>query len=255
MREGRGQPSRSCRVSRARLDGVRRPHVRSPPASGGRRVCVERRRASSQLCRWSHNWEGYLIMKLMSNTILITGGASGIGYELTKQLTALGNTILITGRDQARMDRAKAAFPKIHTFRSDVSDPKAIATLYEQVTKQFPGLNILINNAGIMRKINVHDKAGSLEDIAREIEINLSGPIRMVKQFLPYLKTKSEAAIVKFHRHWHLFHCPFHRFIAPPRPVCIRSPSLFRSEEHTSELQSPDHLVCRLLLEKKKKKN
>jgi len=51
-------------------------------------------------------------MKLTSNTILITGGASGIGYELTKQLTGLGNTILITGRDQAKMDRAKAAFPK-----------------------------------------------------------------------------------------------------------------------------------------------
>ena len=76
------------------------------------------------------------IMKLTGNTILITGGASGIGYELTKQLTALGNTILITGRDQAKLDRAKVAFPKIHTFQSDVSDPKAIAALYEKVTKQ-----------------------------------------------------------------------------------------------------------------------
>src|SRR6202158_5938920 len=135
-------------------------------------------------------------MKLSGNTILITGGAGGIGYELTKQLTALGNTILITGRDQAKMDRAKAAFPHIHTFRSDVSDPEAIATLYEKVTKQLPDLNILINNAGIMREINVHDNAGSLEDITREIETNLSGPIRMVKQFLPHLKTKSEAAIL-----------------------------------------------------------
>jgi len=135
-------------------------------------------------------------MKLTSNTILITGGGSGIGYELTKQLTALGNTILITGRNQAKMDRAKAVFPRIHTFQSDVSDPDAIATLYEKVTKQFPDLNILINNAGIMRAINVHDKAGSLEDITREIEINLNGPIRMVKQFLAHLKTKSEAAIM-----------------------------------------------------------
>jgi uncharacterized oxidoreductase len=135
-------------------------------------------------------------MKLRSNTILITGGAGGIGYELTKQLTALGNTILITGRDQAKLDRAKAAFPKTHTFQSDVSDPEAIAALYEKVTQQFPALNILINNAGIMRKINVHDKAGSLEDITREIEINLCGPIRMVKQFLPHLKTQSEAAIM-----------------------------------------------------------
>jgi uncharacterized oxidoreductase len=135
-------------------------------------------------------------VRLRSNTILITGGAGGIGYELTKQLTALGNTVLITGRDQAKMDRAKAAFPKFHTFQSDVSDPVAIATLYKEVTGKFPELNILINNAGIMRKINVHDKAGSLEDITREIEINLSGPIRMVKQFLPHLKTKSEAAIM-----------------------------------------------------------
>jgi short-subunit dehydrogenase involved in D-alanine esterification of teichoic acids len=106
-------------------------------------------------------------------------------------------TRLITGRDQSKMHRAKAAFPNIHTFLSDVSDPNAIATLYEQVTKQFPELNILINNAGIMREINVHDKAGSLEDITREIEINLSGPIRMVI--------------------WHLFHWSFHRFIAQPQ--------------------------------------
>jgi short-subunit dehydrogenase involved in D-alanine esterification of teichoic acids len=110
--------------------------------------------------------------------------------------TAANETRLITGRDQSKMHRAKAALPNIHTFLSDVSDPNAIATLYEQVTKQFPELNILINNAGIMREINVHDKAGSLEDITREIEINLSGPIRMVKQFLPHLKTKSEAAIM-----------------------------------------------------------
>src|ERR1700676_5662040 len=148
-------------------------------------------------------------MKLTSNTILITGGGSGIGYELTKQLTALGNTILITGRDQAKMDRAKAAFPKVHTFRSDVSDPKAIAALYEKVTTQFPELNILINNAGIMREINVHDKAGSLEDITREIEINLSGPIRMGKQFLAHLKTKSGAEIRNVSPGWTFVPMPF----------------------------------------------
>src|ERR1700720_161164 len=135
-------------------------------------------------------------MKLTSNTILITGGAGGIGYELTKQLSALGNTILITGRDQGKLERARAAFPSIHTFRTGLSHPRAIAALYETLTKQFPGLNILINNAGIMRKINVHDNAGGLEDITREIEINLSGPIRMVKQFLPHLKSKSGAAIM-----------------------------------------------------------
>ena len=135
-------------------------------------------------------------MKLLGNTILITGGASGIGWELTQRLEKLGNTVLITGRDQAKLEKAKKALPKIHTFQSDVSDTKAIAQLHENVVKQFPELNFLVNNAGIMRSINLHDKAGDLLDITREIEINLCGPIRMVKQFLPHLKQKPEAAIV-----------------------------------------------------------
>src|SRR5258706_8274884 len=123
MPEGRGQSSRSCRVSRARLDGVRRLDARSPRASGGRCVCVERRRASSQLCKWSHNLEGYLIMKLKSNTILITGGASGPGSPLTKQLAALRYTGPSTGRDQAKMDHPETAFPKNHNFQKNLSPP------------------------------------------------------------------------------------------------------------------------------------
>jgi len=135
-------------------------------------------------------------MKMTKNTILITGGTSGIGFEFIKQLSELDNTIIVTGRDLQKLERTKKSFPKVHTVQSDVSDPKAIATLYEQVTKQFPDLNILINNAGIMKTINVHDTTGTLTDLTQEIEINLNGPIRMVKQFLPHLKTKSAAAIV-----------------------------------------------------------
>jgi uncharacterized oxidoreductase len=135
-------------------------------------------------------------MKMDSNTILITGGTSGIGFELAAELLKLGNTVIITGRDQSKLDLAKLKQPRIHTFQSDVSDPKAISALYEIVVSQFPELNILINNAGIMRKINLHDKGSDLEDISREIETNLSGPIRMVKQFLAHLKTQKSAAII-----------------------------------------------------------
>ena len=135
-------------------------------------------------------------MELSNNTILITGGTSGLGYEFAARLLALGNTVLITGRDQVKLDQTKAKLPGVHLFQSDVSDPKAITLLFEKVTKQFPDLNILINNAGAMRKINLHDTSIDLLDITREIEINLMGPIRMVQQFLPYLKTKKSAAIL-----------------------------------------------------------
>lgn len=135
-------------------------------------------------------------MKLTQNTILITGGTSGIGFELAKQLSQLGNTIIVTGRDAAKLDRAKKAMPKIHTIQSDVSDPNSIRALYENVTTNFSDLNMLINNAGIMRTLNVHEQDSDLNDVTREIEINLNGPIRMVKQFLPHLKKRPAAAIV-----------------------------------------------------------
>jgi uncharacterized oxidoreductase len=135
-------------------------------------------------------------MKMDSNTILITGGTSGIGFEFATQLLQRGNTVIITGRDQSKLDQAKKKLPKVHTFQCDVGDPKAISDLYEKVTSQFPGLNFLINNAGIMNKMNFHDKEVDLEDISREIEINLTGSIHMVKQFLPHLKAKNSAAIM-----------------------------------------------------------
>ena len=135
-------------------------------------------------------------MELSNNTILITGGTSGFGYEFANRLLALGNTVIITGRDQVKLDLTKKQLPGIHTFQSDVSDPEAIKQLYKNVTAQFPQLNILINNAGEMRKIDLQDESIDLDNIVREININLSGPIRMVQQFLPHLKTKSNAAIV-----------------------------------------------------------
>ena len=108
----------------------------------------------------------------------------------------MGNTVIITGRDQAKLDLTKKKLPLIHTFKSDVSDPIAIKALFESVIAEFPALNIIINNAGEMRRLNLHDTAIDLNDIVREIDINLSGPIRMAQQFLPHLKTQPKAAII-----------------------------------------------------------
>ncbi|EJL80874.1 short-chain dehydrogenase, teichoic and lipoteichoic acid D-alanine esterification [Herbaspirillum sp. CF444] len=135
-------------------------------------------------------------MKLKNKTILITGGSSGIGLELARRLIALGNTVIITGRDSEKLHAAKRVLPQVHAIQSDVSDAGAIAALHAQVTAQFPALNVLINNAGIMRNLDLNDTRHGVADITREIDINLSGPLRMVQQFLPHLKAQKDAAII-----------------------------------------------------------
>ena len=135
-------------------------------------------------------------MKPTDNTILITGGSNGIGLELANQFLKLGNTVIITGRSLPRLNEAKNKFPELYIFQSDAGVSSDIKSLYEKVSKQFPTLNVLINNAGIMRKLNLHDTSMDLDNINQEIAINLSGPVRMVNQFLPLLKLQQEAAIM-----------------------------------------------------------
>ena len=134
-------------------------------------------------------------MKLTERTILITGGTSGIGFELAKQLLARNNVVIVTGREQNRLDQAKRSLPSLHTFKSDVSDPAAITILYDNVLARFPSLDVLVNNAGIMRNLNMNQDRG-LDDVTREIDVNLSGPVRMIQQFLPHLRAQKEALIV-----------------------------------------------------------
>ncbi|GAB3516963.1 SDR family oxidoreductase [Emticicia fontis] len=134
-------------------------------------------------------------MKLENNTILITGGTGGFGYEFASKLIAMGNTVIITGRNAQKLQEVKRALPSVHIIQSDVSKAEDIVSLHETITQQFPEMNILINNAGEMRKISLNQNH-DLMDITREIEINLMGPIRMVQQFLPHLKTKKNAAIL-----------------------------------------------------------
>lgn len=135
------------------------------------------------------------MVKTAGNTILITGGSSGIGLELARQL-AKDNVVIITGRDRTKLAAAKAELGNVHIAQSDANDPRAIVTLYETLTREFPALNVLVNNAGIMRKISLRDGADDLAGVVREIETNLSGPIRMVAQFLPHLRKQKSPAIV-----------------------------------------------------------
>jgi uncharacterized oxidoreductase len=115
---------------------------------------------------------------------------------LASKLQQLGNKVIVTGRDPRKLDAVIKQFPGIHVIQSDVSDPKAIALLHQRIAAEYPDLNVLINNAGIMRKLNLHTIHSHLEDITREIEINLIGSIHMVMQFLPHLKKQNNATIV-----------------------------------------------------------
>ncbi|SFD66891.1 SDR family oxidoreductase [Flavobacterium phragmitis] len=135
-------------------------------------------------------------MDLKNSTILITGGTSGIGLEFVKQLTEIGATIIVTGRKQDALDETKKQFPNVHTFQSDVSCPKDINDLFDAVTTLFPDLNLIINNAGMMRLIDLKDKSIDLENINREIATNLTGTVQMVHQFLPHLLKQKSAGIV-----------------------------------------------------------
>ena len=89
----------------------------------------------------------------------------------------------------------RLALPGIHALKSDVSDPTAIIALHRTLLEQFPALDTLINNAGIMRNLNLN-RDRDVMDITQEIEINLSGPVRMIQQFLPHLLTRRDALIV-----------------------------------------------------------
>ena len=133
-------------------------------------------------------------MKLKGRTILITGGTSGIGLELAKHLLAAGNTVLITGRNSARIQKAQQELRGVHVFRSDASEPSEIGLLHQEVLSKFPKLDVVINNAGVMRNLNLN--VASPSDITSEIEIDLSGPILLNQLFLPHLKKQNEALIV-----------------------------------------------------------
>lgn len=134
-------------------------------------------------------------MKLENRTILITGVTSGIGLGLAKALLARRNTVVVTGRDAAKLEQVARENPGLHTIQSDVADPAAIQALHAQVLGRFPSLDTLFNNAGIMRNIDLA-ASNDLVDLTREIETNLTGPIRMAQQFLPHLSSRPGSLIV-----------------------------------------------------------
>jgi uncharacterized oxidoreductase len=135
-------------------------------------------------------------MKLENNTILITGGATGIGFALAESFVKLGNTVVVCGRRADKLDAAKKRLPALTVKQCDVSNEGDRKALYAWVGENFKELNILVNNAGIQRRVDF-TKGG--EDLAKkedEIDINFKAQVYLAAMFMPMLSKQKQAAIV-----------------------------------------------------------
>ena len=135
-------------------------------------------------------------MKTKGNIILITGGATGIGFSLAEVFINAGNEVIICGRRENKLKEAKNKLPQIHTKVCDLSQEKERESLYKWVNSHFKNLNILINNAGIQRMVNLRKGTRDLFNGEDEIEINLTAPINLSAYFIPLFLKQKESAII-----------------------------------------------------------
>jgi uncharacterized oxidoreductase len=135
-------------------------------------------------------------MNLSGNTILITGGSSGIGFQMAKEFLAAKNTVIIIGRNLDKLEQAKQKLGNVTIIQSDISNPDSVQELYKRVSKEFPDMNVLINNAGVMFTINLQKHDLTAAQLTREIDINVKGTVWMNNAFLPLLKKNKNTAMV-----------------------------------------------------------
>ena len=135
-------------------------------------------------------------MNLSGKTALVTGGGSGIGLAISQALIAEGATVIACGRTASKLEKAKAAVPKLHTEVCDVTNNEQLQALAAKCESEHGGVDILVNNAGVFKAFDYKVSNPDLEQQLQEVEIDLNGPIRVLHFFLPQLKQKPEAALV-----------------------------------------------------------
>jgi uncharacterized oxidoreductase len=135
-------------------------------------------------------------MDLKENTILITGGSNGIGLALAERFLRRDNTVIICGRRDEKLREAEARLSGLHTRRCDVAGESQRLALYNWVIKEFPNLNVLVNNAGIQQQIDLRDEKLTWDYYKQEIAINLEAPIHLSKLFIPHLIKRQKPVII-----------------------------------------------------------
>ena len=134
-------------------------------------------------------------MKTTGNTIVVTGGGSGIGAALAQRWHDAGNIVIIAGRRQDALDRTIAGRERMHGVTLDVTDAADIERFAARVTAEHPALNVLVNNAGVMG-LEPTDRRRDLHDAEETVAANLLGPIRLTNALIDHLSTQADAAIV-----------------------------------------------------------
>jgi uncharacterized oxidoreductase len=135
-------------------------------------------------------------MNLQNNTVLITGGASGIGFALAKRFAAAGSEVIVCGRREERLQAAKKEVAGLHLLKCDLASPAEREALAAKVAREFPRLNVLVNNAGIQNRPPALKTPQSWEPYRQEIAINLDAPIHLTMLLLPQLLTQKSGAVV-----------------------------------------------------------
>lgn len=135
-------------------------------------------------------------MNINNNTILITGGTAGIGFETATLFAAAGNKVIITGRDRQRLDKALAALPGATGIVSDVSKQEDVEALVALIKKDFPQLNMVVNNAGHALVYDLTAGSNAFENAEEEMFTNYLSVIRLNEKLLPVLSAQPAAAIV-----------------------------------------------------------
>lgn len=135
-------------------------------------------------------------MKITNSTVLITGGSSGIGLELSKNLIKKGNKVIICGKSNEKLVAAKKMMPQLITYQCDLSDRKECTDFAERIKKSHPDVNILINNAAIVNKIDFIDDEKAIERAENEYQTNLIAPIRLIKLLYSTISVNESPAIV-----------------------------------------------------------
>lgn len=134
-------------------------------------------------------------MELGSNTVLVTGGASGIGLALARRFLEAGSAVIVCGRRAEKLREAKAVHPELETRVCDLAREEERAELLRWATGEFPRLNVLVNNAGIQLRVSLSDPR-EWERVRQEIAINFEAAVHLSMLFVPHLRRQPRSAIV-----------------------------------------------------------